>query len=100
MLLNFLAARDLDLREAAEADLLAFRLWRREEAEETIGQATRDRDAAAIGRLYDYLAQVGYIAGRPWRPPCPRMTVAERRAGQVRARLEERQATGARLRRS
>ncbi|MFJ6372628.1 site-specific integrase [Streptomyces virginiae] len=68
MLLNFLAARDLDLRSVAEADVLEFRLWRRAEAEETVGEAAWDRDAAAIGRLYDYLAQVGYVGRRPWRP--------------------------------
>jgi hypothetical protein len=68
MLLNFLAAQGLDLREATESDLLEFRLWRREEAEETVGQAAWDRDAAAISRLYDYLIQTGYVAGRPWRP--------------------------------
>ncbi|MER6085437.1 site-specific integrase [Streptomyces sp. NPDC001833] len=67
MLLNFLTARGLDLRLATEADVLDFRQWRREEAEETVEEATWDRDAAAIGGLYDYLAQVGYVSRRPWR---------------------------------
>ncbi|MFJ9005421.1 hypothetical protein [Streptomyces canus] len=55
------------MRLATENDVLEFRRWRREDAEETIGEATWDRDAAAIGGLYDYLAQVGYVSGRPWR---------------------------------
>ncbi|MGW0556763.1 tyrosine-type recombinase/integrase [Streptomyces sp. NPDC002926] len=67
MLLNFLTARGLDLRMATENDVLEFRRWRREDAEETVGEATWDRDAAAIGGLFDYLAQVGYVSGRPWR---------------------------------
>ncbi|MFD7475979.1 site-specific integrase [Streptomyces sp. NPDC059837] len=67
MLLNFLTARGLDLRLATENDVLEFRRWPREDAEETVGEATWDRDAAAIGGLYDYLAQVGYVSGRPWR---------------------------------
>jgi len=53
LLLNFLTARDLDLRLATENDVPA---WRREDAEETVGEATWDRDAAAIGGLYGYLA--------------------------------------------
>ncbi|MGW4983491.1 site-specific integrase [Streptomyces mirabilis] len=67
MLLNFLTARGLDLRLTTENDVLEFRRWRREDAEETVGETTWDRDAAAIGGLYDYLAQVGYVSGRPWR---------------------------------
>ncbi|MFC7266413.1 site-specific integrase [Streptomyces lutosisoli] len=67
MLLNFLTARGLDLRLATENNVLEFQRLRREDAEETVGEATWDRDAAAIGGLYDYLAQVGYVSGRPWR---------------------------------
>lgn len=68
MLFNFLAARGRDLASASEADLLEFRLWRREQAEVTVGQAAWDRDAAAVGQLYDFLVQSSHILGRPWRP--------------------------------
>ncbi|WP_194236240.1 site-specific integrase [Streptomyces acidicola] len=67
MLLNFLTARGLDLRLATENDVFEFRRWRREDVEETVGEAAWNRDAAAIGGHYDYLAQVGYVSGRPWR---------------------------------
>jgi hypothetical protein len=49
MLLNFLLSRGVDLRSAGERDIQEFRLWRREEAEVTVTEATGDRDAAAIG---------------------------------------------------
>ncbi len=68
MLFNFLATRGRDFASASEADLLEFRLWRREQAEETVGQAAWDRDSAALGQLYDYLVQRGQVPGRPWRP--------------------------------
>ncbi|MFF3468013.1 site-specific integrase [Streptomyces sp. NPDC002619] len=68
MLFNFLATRSRDFASASEADLLEFRLWRREQAEETVGQAAWDRDAAALGQLYDFLVQRGQVPGRPWRP--------------------------------
>ncbi|MEU8794585.1 site-specific integrase [Streptomyces sp. NPDC048643] len=67
MLLNYLTARGLDLRQATENDVLEFRRWRREDAEETVEETTWDRDAAAIGGLYTYLDQIGYVTGRPWR---------------------------------
>ncbi|WP_406399631.1 site-specific integrase [Streptomyces sp. NBC_00879] len=67
MLLNFLLARGLDLRSATESDIREFRLWRREEADETVGEATWDRDSAAIGGLYDFLVDDGYVEARPWR---------------------------------
>ncbi|MFJ8856610.1 DUF2199 domain-containing protein [Streptomyces sp. NPDC102437] len=68
MLFHFLATRSRDFVSASEADLLEFRLWRREQAEETVGQAAWDRDSAALGQLYDYLVQRGQVPGRPWRP--------------------------------
>ncbi|MFB6674150.1 hypothetical protein ACFCWG_17440 [Streptomyces sp. NPDC056390] len=68
MLFNFLATRGRDFASASEADLLEFRLWRREQAEGTVGQAAWDRDSAALGQLYDYLVQRGQVPGRPWRP--------------------------------
>lgn len=67
MLLNFLRARGLDLRSATESDIREFRLWRREEADETVGEATWDRDSAAIGGLYNFLVDAGYVEARPWR---------------------------------
>ncbi|MFE0577562.1 site-specific integrase [Streptomyces sp. NPDC058874] len=67
MLLNFLAARGLDLRSATESDIQEFRQWRREDAEETVGEATWDRDSAAISGLYDFLLQDGFVEVRPWR---------------------------------
>jgi site-specific recombinase XerD len=67
MLLNFLLSRGLDLRSAGERDVQEFRLWRREEAEETVAEATWDRDAAAIRGLYDFLVQIGFVDSRPWR---------------------------------
>ncbi|MER5772164.1 hypothetical protein [Streptomyces sp. NPDC001985] len=67
ILVNLLAARGLGLPAATGSDLLDFRLWRREQADETVGQAASDRDAAAIGQLYDCLSSAGKVPGRPWR---------------------------------
>jgi hypothetical protein len=49
MLLRFLHARGLDLASATEQDVLEFRRWRLDDADETVGEAAWDRDAAAIG---------------------------------------------------
>ncbi|WP_051853509.1 site-specific integrase [Streptomyces aureocirculatus] len=67
MLINFLLARGADLRSATEADIKEFRVWRREEAEETVQEASWDRDVAAIGRLYAFLKDIGFVETRPWR---------------------------------
>ncbi|MFD7623939.1 tyrosine-type recombinase/integrase [Streptomyces sp. NPDC059802] len=67
MLINFLRARGADLRSATEADIKEFRVWRREEAEETVQEAAWDRDVAAIGRLYTFLKDIGFVETRPWR---------------------------------
>ncbi|PWR16853.1 hypothetical protein DKT69_03320 [Micromonospora sicca] len=64
MLLRFLQARGLDL---AEADVQDFRRWRLDEAEQTVGEAAWDRDAASIGCLYDLLLRQGVVVRRPWR---------------------------------
>jgi hypothetical protein len=61
------ATRGLDLRSATESGIQEFRQWRREDAEETVGEATWDRDSAAISGLYDFLLQDGFIEVRPWR---------------------------------
>ncbi|MFV5997947.1 site-specific integrase [Streptomyces sp. NPDC056231] len=81
MLLNFLRARGLDLRSATESDIREFRLWRRGEADETVGEATWDRDSAAIGGLYDFLVEDGYVEARPWRAT-RRTAFDHREAGQ------------------
>ncbi|MBC9005441.1 tyrosine-type recombinase/integrase [Micromonospora aurantiaca (nom. illeg.)] len=67
MLLRFLLARGADLTSATETDLQEFRRWRLDDAEQTISEAAWDRDAAAIGSLYDFLVRRGMIARRPWR---------------------------------
>ncbi|SIM72986.1 tyrosine-type recombinase/integrase [Micromonospora cremea] len=67
MLLRFLQARGLDLASASEADLQDFRQWRLDEAGQTVGEAAWDRDAAAIGCLYDFLLRQGVVDRRPWR---------------------------------
>ncbi|MGW2892285.1 site-specific integrase [Streptomyces griseoruber] len=67
MLLGFLLARGADLRSATEMDILQFRQWRREDAEDTVGGTTWDRDAAAIASLYKHLVRVGYVPSSPWR---------------------------------
>ncbi|MEU4645425.1 hypothetical protein [Micromonospora sp. NPDC023814] len=65
--LQFLQARGLDLASASEADIQDFRRWRPDEAEQTVGEAAWDRDAAAIGCLYDFLLRQGVVERRPWR---------------------------------
>ena len=67
MLLRFLVARGADLASATEADLQEFRRWRLDDAEQTVGAAAWDRDAAAISSLYDFMVRRGMIARRPWR---------------------------------
>ncbi|MFF7728810.1 site-specific integrase [Streptomyces sp. NPDC008001] len=67
MLLGFLLARGADLRSATERDILQFRQWRREDAEETVEGPTWDRDAAAIVSLYKHLVRIGYVRASPWR---------------------------------
>lgn len=71
MLLRFLAARDTDLASASEADLQEFRRWRLDDGELTVGEAAWNRDAAAIGSLYDFMVRQGTIARRPWRSAAP-----------------------------
>lgn len=68
MLINFLRARGADLRSATEADLKEFRLWRQQEASKTVQGASWDRGAAAIGGLYAFLKDIGFVDARPWRP--------------------------------
>ncbi|KUN57219.1 hypothetical protein AQJ46_48495 [Streptomyces canus] len=67
MLLGFLRARGQDLRSATESDIVQFEQWRRQHAEKTVEEPTWDKDAAAIGQLYDFLVDIGYVAARPWR---------------------------------
>lgn len=67
MLLRFLRARGLDLASATEQDVLEFRRWRLDDADETVSEAAWDRDAAAIGCLYDFLVRQGVVEQRPWR---------------------------------
>ncbi|MER5358844.1 site-specific integrase [Streptomyces sp. NPDC002785] len=66
-LLHFLMARGLDLLSVTETDIKEFRLWRLEQAEETVEEVSFDRDSAAIGTFYKFLKDKGYIAHRPWR---------------------------------
>lgn len=67
MLLRFLNARGLDLASATELDVQEFRRWRLDDGDETVEEATWDRDAAAIGCLYDFLVRQGIVERRPWR---------------------------------
>ncbi|MET7710373.1 site-specific integrase [Micromonospora sp. NPDC005413] len=67
MLLRFLLARGMNLASATEADLQEFRRWRLDDAEQTIGEAAWNRDAAAIGCLYDFMVRQGIVERRPWR---------------------------------
>ncbi|MFI5895670.1 tyrosine-type recombinase/integrase [Actinoplanes sp. NPDC051513] len=67
MLLRFLNARGLDLVSATELDVLEFRRWRLDDGDEIVGEAAWDRDAAAIGCLYDFLVRQGVVERRPWR---------------------------------
>lgn len=67
MLLRFLHARGLDLASATEPDIQDFRRWRLDDAEDTVGEAAWDRDAAAIGSLYDFLVRQRIVEHRPWR---------------------------------
>ncbi|MFE2089828.1 tyrosine-type recombinase/integrase [Streptomyces sp. NPDC059460] len=67
MLLGFLESRGLDLQSATEQDIFRFRQWRRQDAENTVGEPTWDKDAAAIGQLYDFLFSIRYVEARPWR---------------------------------
>lgn len=67
MFLRFLQARGSDLASATEQDVLNFRRWRLDDAEETVGEAAWGRDAAAIGCLYDFLVRQGIVERRPWR---------------------------------
>jgi len=67
MLLRFLAARGADLLSATETDLQEFRRWRLDDGDQTVGEAAWDRDAAAIGSLYDFMIRQGTVTRRPWR---------------------------------
>ncbi|MFZ3500348.1 tyrosine-type recombinase/integrase [Streptomyces sp. 5.8] len=89
MLLNFLAARGLDLSSATESDIQEFRQWRREDAEETVGEATWDRDSAAISGLYDFLLQDGFVEVRPWRATGRRASLRSGTSRDLRVRHME-----------
>ncbi|MFE3181868.1 tyrosine-type recombinase/integrase [Streptomyces violascens] len=89
MLLGFLQARGLDLRSATESDILQFRQWRLDDAEETVEQPSWDRDAAAIGQLYDFLKGIGYLSARPWRSTLQRDSLASGISQDVRVRHME-----------
>ncbi|MFD7337805.1 site-specific integrase [Streptomyces violascens] len=67
MLLAFLESRGLDLRSAAETDILQFRQWRCEDDEDPVDDPTWDKNSAAIGLLYKFLEGIGYVEERPWR---------------------------------
>ncbi|GAA1595775.1 tyrosine-type recombinase/integrase [Actinoplanes couchii] len=87
ILLRFLRARDLDLSSAAEQDVLEFRRWRLDDGGETVSEAAWDRDAAAIGCLYDFLVRQGVVARRPWRNTPRRQTsLASRTRRDLRVR--------------
>ncbi|MGW2800786.1 tyrosine-type recombinase/integrase [Streptomyces sp. NPDC001269] len=89
MLLGFLQARGLDLRSATESDILQFRQWRLDDADETVEDPSWDRDAAAIGQLYDFLKDIGYLPARPWRSTLQRDSLASGISQDVRVRHME-----------
>ncbi|MFJ8624891.1 site-specific integrase [Kitasatospora sp. NPDC093550] len=89
LLINFLLKRQEDLRTATEYDIRDFESWRRTEGLHTVGDSTWDRDSAAIGRLYDYLVDVGYVASKPWRPVRGSMSLDSGIAQDVRVRHME-----------
>lgn len=89
MLLQFLRARGVDLVSAAEPDIQDFRRWRQDEAEETVGDATWDRDAAAIDSLFRYLKSQGLVERRPWRMVRGRKSLASGTRRDLRVRHME-----------
>ncbi|MGA5629757.1 site-specific integrase [Streptomyces cellulosae] len=89
MLLNFLHKRDHDLRSATEQDIRDFEAWRREDGRTTVEDPTWDRDSAAIGRLYAYLVEIGYVAARPWRRVRGRTSLGSGMSHEVRVRHME-----------
>lgn len=64
---DFLAAHGTDLLSACERDLLAYRRWRCDEAEEVIGDATWDKEAAGINSFYDWAVKHDRVPRHPWR---------------------------------
>ncbi|MFF9048645.1 tyrosine-type recombinase/integrase [Streptomyces parvulus] len=88
-LLGFLQARGRDLRSAIESDIVQFEQWRREHAEETVEEPTWDKDAAAIGQLYDFLVDIGYVAARPWRSTSRGTSLGSGKSTDVRVRHME-----------
>lgn len=62
-LLVFLGQRGADVLPATETDLLEFRYWRTQAQPEPVGQATWERESAAINGLYEWL---GWLLRRGW----------------------------------
>nr|WP_237331101.1 site-specific integrase [Streptomyces mexicanus] len=89
MLLNFLHKWDQDLRSATEQDIRDFEAWRRADGRTTVEDSIWDRDSAAIGRLYAYLVEIGYVAARPWRLVRGRTSLGSRMSHEVRVRHME-----------
>jgi len=66
-LLMFLGQRGADVLSATETDLLEFRYWRTQAQPVPVGQATWERESAAINGLYEWLVERRLVKGRPWR---------------------------------
>jgi site-specific recombinase XerD len=66
-LLVFLRQRGANVLSATETDLLEFRYWRTQAQAEPIGQATWERESAAINGLYEWLVDRRLVKARPWR---------------------------------